>query len=239
VNVHPTAALFPLITGEDFDELCESIKANGLLESIIKDGDELIDGRNRLAACEKLGVAPRFLEWSALGITDQTKSSWILAKNVTRRHLNEDQRTMIWTLGNKHVAEEIAQRQKEKSQFKPGKSPNPGGRPKSQAHPKSGEPERDSKKEHANSTAGRVANGAGVSRHKAEQAIAVAKANPELAEQVRQGLTTLNAAVKKTRPPRKPKPLKVRVLAALKSLLRKFESEDKSEVHAIILGGLQ
>ena len=170
MKAHPTAELFPLITGQDFEELCASIKCNGLLEAIVKDGDEIIDGRNRFRACSEVGVAPRFVEWADLHI-EQTKSSWILAKNVTRRHLTDDQRAMIWTLGNKNVSREMAEQKKQQGQFKKGQSGNPTGKAKGQARTDSCEPARDHKKEHANSTVGQVAAGAGVSHHKASQAV--------------------------------------------------------------------
>ena len=57
---------------------------------------------------------------------------------------------------------------------------------------------------HANSTAGRIAAKAGVSRYKAEQAIAVGKHAPELAEKVVKGEMPLRDAAKVAQK-RKPK----------------------------------
>ena len=70
-----------------------------------------------------------------------------------------------------------------KTQFEKGQSPNPGGKRKAEVNLNSGSPEqkkREAKSMHARSTAGKIAAKAGVSRHKAEQAIAVSKADPSL-----------------------------------------------------------
>ena len=54
------ADLFPLIEGEEFQELVEDIRRNGLRTPILLDPDgRVLDGRNRRAA----GVEPRFETW--------------------------------------------------------------------------------------------------------------------------------------------------------------------------------
>lgn len=244
-KVHPTAALFPVIEGDDFMELCESIKGCGLIDPIVVDGDELIDGRNRLRACERMNVQPRFTEWQSFE-TRHTKSSWILSKNVTRRHLTADQRAAIWAKGNKQAASELAARNKEAAQFKPGDDrQNPGG--KAVVNLNSGSPQtepkkskkRDAKKMHADSTAGKVAAGAGVSRHKAEQALSLTD-SPAI-DEVIAGTTTLKDAVKKETPKRakKAKPLKEQVLKDLAKLCSKWGADKKREVIGYILEALQ
>jgi hypothetical protein len=61
LKVHPFAALFPPITGEEWSEFVADIKTNGLMEPCALDKEgTLIDGRNRLRACELAGVEPRF-----------------------------------------------------------------------------------------------------------------------------------------------------------------------------------
>lgn len=45
--------------------------------------------------CEELKIKPRTVQWSALGIrVDQAE--WILAKNIERRNLTDDQRVTIY-----------------------------------------------------------------------------------------------------------------------------------------------
>jgi ParB-like chromosome segregation protein Spo0J len=60
--VHPAAALYPLLSESDpiaFKELVDDIKVNGLIEPLVfwnGDGQDLLDGRNRLDALAALGL---------------------------------------------------------------------------------------------------------------------------------------------------------------------------------------
>jgi ParB-like chromosome segregation protein Spo0J len=90
-KIHPAANLFPLMTESEISELANDIKANGLLIPITRKGDELWDGRNRLKACEKAGVKPRFAEPPR----GANAESFIIAANIRRRHLTPDQRLSL------------------------------------------------------------------------------------------------------------------------------------------------
>lgn len=53
VGIHPAADAFPLMSPSELQELADDIKANGLACAIMRDKDgTILDGRNRLAACE-------------------------------------------------------------------------------------------------------------------------------------------------------------------------------------------
>jgi len=91
-NVHPACAAFPLIEGDPLAALVADIKKNGLLEPVIIDGDELLDGRNRLRACALSGVPPRYQQWNN---RHPSKTAWIVSVNLTRRHLDASQRAML------------------------------------------------------------------------------------------------------------------------------------------------
>ena len=55
----PAAQVFPLLQGDEFQALCEDIREHGLQEPIkVLDG-RVLDGRNRLRACPRVGVRPR------------------------------------------------------------------------------------------------------------------------------------------------------------------------------------
>jgi ParB-like chromosome segregation protein Spo0J len=56
IEAHPLAAIFPLLDGEAFEELAADIKANGLADHGVTYEGLLLDGRNRQAACRKVGV---------------------------------------------------------------------------------------------------------------------------------------------------------------------------------------
>jgi hypothetical protein len=60
-EAHPVASLFPMLSTEELDELAADIAERGLLHAIVLDKDGLIlDGRNRLEACNRAKVEPRF-----------------------------------------------------------------------------------------------------------------------------------------------------------------------------------
>jgi ParB-like chromosome segregation protein Spo0J len=200
-TVHPVAAMFPIIEEGTpaWVELLGSIQQLGQLEPIVVDGKVLIDGRNRLRACQKLGVVPFTVEWSSLDILIN-QGEWIGAKNLERRHLTDDQRAAITVKVMAWVASNEAEEEKKKTQFKKGESGNPTGKPKEQVSQSSGSPARDHKDKHARSTAGKVAAQAGVSRHKAEKALKVQKADPDFFDKVVNGTAKLSEAGKAIKP---------------------------------------
>jgi ParB-like chromosome segregation protein Spo0J len=61
MKIHPMADLFPMHTEEMLQDLAASIKAHGLRHPIVLDKEgQIIDGRNRFAACKIAGVEPQF-----------------------------------------------------------------------------------------------------------------------------------------------------------------------------------
>lgn len=92
---HPAAELFPMMTEPELTELAADIKARGQLHPIIVTTDGLVlDGRNRLAACEIAGVEPDTLMWDRED-DGMSPTAWVLSVNLHRRHLNESQRGLI------------------------------------------------------------------------------------------------------------------------------------------------
>lgn len=91
LEFHEAANLFPLLEGKEYEELCNDIAANGLLEAIWLHPDgSILDGRNRYRACLQVGTEPRFETWRGVD-----ELEFVLSKNLHRRHLNESQRAMI------------------------------------------------------------------------------------------------------------------------------------------------
>ena len=87
-NVHPLADMVPRLQGQEFLDLVESIKTHGLMEPIVLDKDhKLIDGINRLEACIHAKIEPIFTIYEGDNI-----ASFIVARNVVRRHLTASQR---------------------------------------------------------------------------------------------------------------------------------------------------
>lgn len=87
---HPLADLFPLIEGQEFEELVSSIKAHGLREPITLLDGAILDGRNRHRACEAAGIEPRFVNFDG-----DDPHAFVVDMNMHRRHLTIGQRAMI------------------------------------------------------------------------------------------------------------------------------------------------
>jgi ParB-like chromosome segregation protein Spo0J len=87
---HPLADLFPLIEGDEFAELVNSIRQNGQHDAIILFDGMVLDGRNRYRACLAAGVEPRTAQF-----TGNDPVAFVMDHNIHRRHLNESQRAMI------------------------------------------------------------------------------------------------------------------------------------------------
>jgi ParB-like chromosome segregation protein Spo0J len=91
MKAHPVAEYFPLMTDGELQELAADIRARGLEQPIMVQQGVILDGRNRLRACELASVAPRFQEWTS----SADPSEWIISVNWHRRHLNESQRALV------------------------------------------------------------------------------------------------------------------------------------------------
>jgi hypothetical protein len=75
----------------ELEALAADIKAHGLRQPIVTLDGKVLDGRNRMAACERAGVEPRFEEWAGTG----SPTAWVLSQNLHRRHLTESQRALV------------------------------------------------------------------------------------------------------------------------------------------------
>jgi len=86
------AQLFPLMEGQDFEELKADIAANGLREAIWLHPDRsILDGRNRHRACIETETRPQFRTWEKQG----SLVSFVVSMNLHRRHLSESQRAIV------------------------------------------------------------------------------------------------------------------------------------------------
>jgi ParB-like chromosome segregation protein Spo0J len=175
-EIHPTAAIFPLMSDEALDELAADIKEHGLRDPVVMHDGTVIDGRNRLEACHRAGVEPTFTEWTGSG----SVVTWILSVNLHRRHLTNQQRAMI--AGK--VAHELAAEAKSRSAQNLRKSgdpveglnPGPSGESKSAA---------------------RAAKLLNVSRDATNKAARIAKSgSDELVQAVTDGTISLDAAAR-------------------------------------------
>ena len=113
MQFHPLASAFPLLEGEEFDELVDDIKRNGLREKIDLHQGKIADGRNRYRALLQLGIDPgaepkkyfrKAIYTHTIGgevaaheqNNDDRVRAYVVSKNIVRRHLKpEDKRNAI------------------------------------------------------------------------------------------------------------------------------------------------
>jgi len=92
MKVHPAADIFPIMSDEELKDLAADIEANGLIHPVIVDADDqVIDGRNRLAACKLAGVKPTFEK-----LNGQDPLAYIVSANLARRNLTKGQQAMAY-----------------------------------------------------------------------------------------------------------------------------------------------
>lgn len=176
MKLHPLCELFPVLEGQAFDDLVKDIKEHGQLEPIITFDNLILDGQNRYRACLAAGKVPLTEPyWGADPLT------YVLGKNLHRRHLTDDQRAFI--------AANMANLK--------------SGKPLSK-------PELTSEKAHRELISlNKAAATVEVSVQKAKRARNIMNKSPQLASQVRDGKATLSEAENKLAPKKretKPEP---------------------------------
>lgn len=90
MKIHKFATYFPPMPDEQFAELVEDIKANGLIEPITTFEGKILDGVHRSKACKIAKVKPEYAEWA-----DTDALRWVMSKNLHRRHLSPAQKVMV------------------------------------------------------------------------------------------------------------------------------------------------
>jgi len=176
---HPAADLFPMMSEPELKKLADDIKANGLRDAISLHEDMILDGRNRLAACELAGIAPTFEI-----VTTDSPCGFVISKNLHRRQLTVSQKAMVAAKLMPMLRAEAKERQsagggdhKSANQKSVGvKLPQPisappGGRSKD--------------------VAGSLV---GVSGAIVQRAVSILETKPEVAAKVERGELTVNAA---------------------------------------------
>ena len=91
VEIHPAANIMPMMSEEQFEALKASIKKAGKLQDPIEmlEG-KLLDGRNRLKACQELGIVAHAVE-----IECEAPNEYAISRNATRRQLTANQLAVI------------------------------------------------------------------------------------------------------------------------------------------------
>lgn len=101
---HPFAARFPLIGDSEMRALADDIRRHGQQEPIWTYQGTVLDGRNRLVACAHVGVTPTMREWQPR--PGETPVSFIVSRNLHRRHLTQSQRAALAVEMERELLEE-------------------------------------------------------------------------------------------------------------------------------------
>jgi hypothetical protein len=89
-GVHEYANVFPMVSGDELTDLAGDIQRNGLEDPIVVTPEGMIlDGRNRYAACKLAGIEPTVKVYDG-----DDPASFVLSKNISRRHMSPGQRAM-------------------------------------------------------------------------------------------------------------------------------------------------
>jgi hypothetical protein len=118
---HEAADIFPL-DEEEIDALAQDIRDNGLTFPIQLLDGKVLDGRRRLLACRRAGVAPRFEEVKPPDVVTH-----VLSLNLHRRHLKQGQKSVC--AAKAKVLREKLEAEGKKQMSVGGKAAG-GGRPK-------------------------------------------------------------------------------------------------------------
>jgi len=173
-SVHPFADAFPMMTDDEMDRLVQDIKQEGQIEPCIVNHDGvLLDGRNRLAACELLGIEPILRT-----VSPTSETAFIASLNIHRRHMTVGERQALAPVLEESFKNEARRRQVAGARR--------GG---------SGVGKVTAPVQEASETAmAQAAKALDISERAGYQAKRVAEHAPELLEEVKAGTLTLKAA---------------------------------------------
>ena len=173
-SVHPFADAFPMMTDDEMDRLIDDIKQNGQIEPcIVNKSGVLLDGRNRLAACERLGIEP-----IVRTVSPASETAFIASLNIHRRHMTVGERQALAPLLEESFKDEARRRQvagARRGGSGAGKVTAPG-------------------QEGSSTAMAQAAKALDISERAGYRAKRVAEQAPELLEEVKAGTLTLKAA---------------------------------------------
>ena len=192
-TAHPAAKLFPAMQAEELKTLAQDIQANGLIEPILLYEGQILDGRNRLAACGLAGVSPRYADAPLNG---SSPTLFVVSKNLHRRHLTQSQRAGISALLMPMLQEEAKERI-HRGEKNGGRTAG-NGRPKNSSPPFLAEtysdPDPNELRGESRSIAAQAMQ---VGKTTVQTAYTVKKKDPEEFERIMRGEISVNQAYKK------------------------------------------
>ena len=172
MKFHAVADALPLLKGKEWEEFVADINAHGMLSPIVTYKGEILDGRNRWLACQELGIEAATREWAG---ECGDPVLFILTENIHRRHMDVGQRAVFIT---RYALPAL--------QVEAGK--RTGGRPKKGEKPSA------ETREVIGKATELAAAAAGIGARTVEDASAVERADPKLADAVLAGELSLGQA---------------------------------------------
>lgn len=114
---HPVCDLWPDMDEDEFTELVEDIRKHGCREAIaVLNGKLLGDGKNRMRACEIIGIKP-----PVKAFTDEEEFvAYCISKNGPRRNLKPGQKAAAIVKVRQYIAEREAKGKKTNPEIFPG-----------------------------------------------------------------------------------------------------------------------
>lgn len=94
LEYHPIANLLPMPTEGEQTLLRDSIQKDGQLDPIVLLAGKILDGRSRYEACLTIGKTPETRNFNPEK-DGASPTTWVLAKNLFRRHLSTSQRAAV------------------------------------------------------------------------------------------------------------------------------------------------
>jgi hypothetical protein len=206
LRVHPVAALFPMMSDAELEDLAADIKVNGLVLPITlgdwkENGEDItggiIDGRNRLRACQIAEVDPKFTQFTGPDLV-----GFINACNLSRRNLSVGQMAMIIAQERRLVLSEPT---------KPGPQ---GGRPRKYAT--------------SQEEAVRIA---GINHGRVSEAETIIDFAPEMVDEVKANRTPLDTAYQSAKARKQAKEWREQGMTKLRQTAPDFaERVDRGEI---------
>jgi hypothetical protein len=175
-DVHPLAELIPPMSDDEFAELREDIKENGLREAVTVFEGKLLDGRHRARACEELEIEPPTRAYEG-----DDPAEYVISLNLRRRHLTIGQRATAALALLDYEKEQAKMRQAE------------GGKKAAPGRPAESSPQERGTFHDSEATA-KAGKKLGVSRSSVERAARVADDRPDLHEKVKGGELSVGGA---------------------------------------------
>jgi len=178
-EVHPLAELIPPMSDDEFTELRDDIRENGLREAVTLFEGKVLDGRHRARACEALGIEPKTRVYDG-----DDPAEYVISLNLRRRHLTVGQRSAAALALLDYEREQAKLRQGTRTDLADGGETSPSNEGKVSGH--------------STEATARAGKRLGVSRSSVERAARVAKERPDLHEKVQKGELSVSGATELT-----------------------------------------